>query len=148
MVPPRRWIPDAAHEAMRDLVRARATAVRALSKARQRLQGFLLRHDRIYHGARAWTLPHRDGASSEEEAPMTKIDNAHDSKSHAELFSRPCLTSSFGLNRKKTKDPRAMKRSKGPSVIASTTWLLSWSGVGGRGMGKPLQLAFGQTLSY
>jgi transposase len=27
------WIPDAAHEAMRDLVRARATAVRALSKA-------------------------------------------------------------------------------------------------------------------
>ena len=27
------WIPDAAHEAMRDLVRARATAVRGLSKA-------------------------------------------------------------------------------------------------------------------
>jgi len=50
------WIPDAAHEAMRDLVRARATAVRVLSKARQHLQGFLLRHDRIYHGARAWTL--------------------------------------------------------------------------------------------
>jgi transposase len=40
------WIPDAAHEAMRDLVRARATAVRALSKARQHLQGFLLRQDR------------------------------------------------------------------------------------------------------
>ena len=53
------WIPDAAHEAMRDLVRARATAVRALSKARQHLQGFLLRHDRIYHGARAWTLAYR-----------------------------------------------------------------------------------------
>jgi transposase len=53
------WIPDAAHEAMRDLVRARATAVRAVSKARQHLQGFLLRHDRIYHGARAWTLAYR-----------------------------------------------------------------------------------------
>ena len=53
------WIPDAAHEAMRDLVRARATAVRRLSKARQHLQGFLLRHDRIYHGARAWTLAYR-----------------------------------------------------------------------------------------
>ena len=53
------WIPDAAHEAMRDLVRARATAVRALSKARQHLQGFLLRHDRIYHGARAWTLAYQ-----------------------------------------------------------------------------------------
>jgi transposase len=53
------WIPDAAHEAMRDLVRARATAARVLSKARQHLQGFLLRHDRIYRGARAWTLAYR-----------------------------------------------------------------------------------------
>jgi transposase len=53
------WIPDAAHEAMRDLVRARATAVRVLVKARQHLQGFLLRHDRIYRGARAWTLAYR-----------------------------------------------------------------------------------------
>ncbi len=53
------WIPDAAHEAMRDLVRARATAVRVLSKARQHLQGFLLRHERIYQGARAWTLTYR-----------------------------------------------------------------------------------------
>jgi transposase len=32
------WIPDAADEAMRDLVRARATAGRVLSKARQHLQ--------------------------------------------------------------------------------------------------------------
>ena len=35
------WVPDAGHEAMRDLVRARATAGRVLSKARQHLQGFL-----------------------------------------------------------------------------------------------------------
>ena len=53
------WIPDAAHEAMRDLVRARATAVRVLSKARQHLQGFLLRHDKVYQGAHAWTLAYR-----------------------------------------------------------------------------------------
>jgi transposase len=33
------WIPDAAHEAMLELVRARATAGRVLSKARQHLQG-------------------------------------------------------------------------------------------------------------
>ena len=46
-------IPDATREAIRDLVRARATAGRVLSKARQHLQGFLLRHDRIYRGARA-----------------------------------------------------------------------------------------------
>jgi transposase len=53
------WIPDAAHEAMRDLVRARATAVRVLVKARQHLQGFLLRHERIYCGSRTWTLAYR-----------------------------------------------------------------------------------------
>jgi transposase len=53
------WIPDAAHEAMRDLVRARATAGRVLSKARQHLQSFLLRHDQIYRGVRAWTLAYR-----------------------------------------------------------------------------------------
>ena len=56
------WIPDAAHEAMRDLVRARATAGRVLSKARQHLQSFLLRHDQIYRGARAWTLAYRAGS--------------------------------------------------------------------------------------
>jgi transposase len=53
------WIPDAAHEAMLDLVRARATAGRVLSKARQHLQGFLLRHGQIYRGVRAWTLAYR-----------------------------------------------------------------------------------------
>ena len=53
------WVPDAAHEAMRDLVRARATAVRVLGKARQHLQGFLLRHGRIYAGRTTWTLAHR-----------------------------------------------------------------------------------------
>jgi len=53
------WIPDATHEAIRDLVRARATARRVLSKTRQHLQGFLLRHDRIYRGARAWTQAFR-----------------------------------------------------------------------------------------
>lgn len=53
------WVPDHAHEAMRDLVRARATAVRVLGKARQHLQGFLLRHERVYRGPRAWTLAYR-----------------------------------------------------------------------------------------
>jgi hypothetical protein len=40
----------------------------------------------------------------------------------------------------KAKDPRAVKRSKGPSVIASTIRLLSLSGVGGRRMGKAAQI--------
>ena len=53
------WVPDVAHEAMRDLVRARTTAVRVLGKARQHLGGFLLRHARIFAGQRAWTLAYR-----------------------------------------------------------------------------------------
>jgi len=53
------WVPDDAHEAMRDLVRARATARRVLGKARQHLQGFLLRHGRIYTGTRGWTRAFR-----------------------------------------------------------------------------------------
>jgi transposase len=53
------WVPDAAHEAMRDLIRARATAVRVLGKARQHLQGFLLRHGRIYSGKKGWTVAYR-----------------------------------------------------------------------------------------
>ena len=42
-----------------DLVRARATAVRVLGKARQHLQGFLLRHGRVYAGKKGWTLAYR-----------------------------------------------------------------------------------------
>jgi transposase len=53
------WVPDAAHEAMRDLVRARSTAARSLTKARQHLTGFLLRHGKIYAGPRAWTVAYR-----------------------------------------------------------------------------------------
>lgn len=51
------WVPDAAQEAMRDLVRARATAMRVLGRARQYLQVFLLRHGRIYPGKKGWRLP-------------------------------------------------------------------------------------------
>ncbi|HEU4377123.1 MAG TPA: IS110 family transposase [Hyphomicrobiaceae bacterium] len=53
------WVPDDAHEAMRDLIRARATAVRVLGKGRQHLQGFLLRHGRIYPGKKGWTGAYR-----------------------------------------------------------------------------------------
>jgi transposase len=54
------WVPDAAHEAMRDLIRARVAAVRAVRTARQQLSAFLLRHDRTYpNGRRTWTKAHR-----------------------------------------------------------------------------------------
>jgi transposase len=52
------WVPDAGHEAMRDLVRARLDAVHALRRARQQLSGFLLRQ-RCHYGRPAWTKLHR-----------------------------------------------------------------------------------------
>jgi transposase len=54
------WVPDVAHEAMRDLIRARLAAVRMVRTARQQLSAFLLRHDRTYpNGRRPWTKAHR-----------------------------------------------------------------------------------------
>jgi transposase len=52
------WVPDAGHEAMRDLVRARLDAVHALRRARQQLSGFLLRQG-CHYGRPAWTKLHR-----------------------------------------------------------------------------------------
>jgi transposase len=52
------WVPDPAHEAIRDLVRARLAAVRSLRQARQQLTSFLLRHGHHYHRP-ARTLMHR-----------------------------------------------------------------------------------------
>ncbi len=57
------WVPDQAHEALRDLVRARQAAVRSLRQARQQLSSFLLRHG--HHRQRpAWTEAHRRWLSS------------------------------------------------------------------------------------
>ena len=48
------WTPDEAHEAMRDLVRAREAAVKDRTRKRQEIRSFLLRHGRIYPGKQAW----------------------------------------------------------------------------------------------
>ncbi|CAO3358430.1 Mobile element protein [Azospirillum melinis] len=53
------WVPDPAHEAMRDLVRARMLAVEQVRRARQHVQSFLLRHGRVYSGRAPWTAAHR-----------------------------------------------------------------------------------------
>lgn len=54
------WVPDAAHEALRDVVRAREAAKKDQRKARHRLQKFLLRHgERPPAGVNAWTTTHR-----------------------------------------------------------------------------------------
>jgi transposase len=53
------WVPDPTHEAMRDLVRPRTAAMETVRRARQQLQGFLLRHDRVFTGRKAWSPAHR-----------------------------------------------------------------------------------------
>jgi transposase len=51
------WVPDAAHEALRDLVRAREAAKKDQLRARHRLSKFLLRQGRRPpEGMKAWTL--------------------------------------------------------------------------------------------
>lgn len=83
------WVPDAAHEALRDLVRAREAAKRDQLRARHRLQKFLLRQGRRPPaGITPWTQ--RFGAWSRgltfEHAPqaathldyVTEVDHAAD----------------------------------------------------------------------
>lgn len=54
------WVPNAAHEALRDLVRAREAAKRDQLRARHRVQKFLLRRGRrTPEGMTSWTNKHR-----------------------------------------------------------------------------------------
>jgi transposase len=65
------WVPDPAHEAIRDLVRGREAAMRSHNRVRQQLLGFLLRQGRVYPGKTHWTKAHQhwlDGQSFEHAA--------------------------------------------------------------------------------
>ena len=52
------WVPDEAHEAIRELVRLQALAKRDIRRARQQLLSFLLRHG-VHYPARHWSGAHR-----------------------------------------------------------------------------------------
>jgi len=55
------WVPDEAHEALRDLVRAREAAKQDQLRARHRLSKFLLRQGRRPPaGIKPWTLRYMD----------------------------------------------------------------------------------------
>lgn len=53
------WVPDAAHEAMRDLTRARSAVRADLIRCRQRIGGFLLRQGIRYTTGKPWSKRHR-----------------------------------------------------------------------------------------
>jgi transposase len=60
------WVPDSRHEAMRDLTRARDSAVMDLRSKRQQVSAFLLRQGRPYPEARkTWTKAHMGWLASQ-----------------------------------------------------------------------------------
>ena len=68
------WVPDATHEALRDLVRARVDATMHLMRARQQLLAFLLRHGRSYSTGKNWTQRHRSWLAGQTfELPVHRI---------------------------------------------------------------------------
>src|SRR6266478_757937 len=87
------WVPDAAHEALRDLVRARLAAKRDQLRARNRLGKFLLRHGRrAPAGTPAWTLKYLAWVKQEsfEQAAQqaTLLDYLHEVEHEAERIVR------------------------------------------------------------
>jgi transposase len=68
------WVPDARHEAMRDLTRARAAAVEDLRSKRQQVSSFLLRQGLHYSGKKTWTKTHMSWLASQKlEHPEQRI---------------------------------------------------------------------------
>jgi transposase len=60
------WVPDQAHEAMRDLTRARETAMLDLRSKRQQITAFLLRQGRHYPaGKTTWSKAHLSWLSTQ-----------------------------------------------------------------------------------
>jgi transposase len=52
------WVPDEEQEAIRDLVRAREDMKGARQQVRRQLNGYLLRHGKVYDQTRHWTQAH------------------------------------------------------------------------------------------
>ena len=53
------WVPDTAHEAMRNLVRARTAAVKDVGLKKRQVSAFLLRHSRIFPRRKNWGARYR-----------------------------------------------------------------------------------------
>lgn len=68
------WVPDADHEALRDLVRAREAAKKDQLKARHRLGKFLLRHGRRPEGIKAWTKQYMEWIKAHVHFPQAALE--------------------------------------------------------------------------
>ncbi|MGB5760660.1 MAG: IS110 family transposase, partial [Acidimicrobiales bacterium] len=70
-------VPTTTEEAVRDLCRARADMVIDRTRARHRLDKFLLRHGRIWRGGTNWTLKHEAWVNSQrfDERALTETFN-------------------------------------------------------------------------
>ncbi len=69
------WVPDGGHEAMRDLTRARETAMLDLRTKRQHVSAFLLRQGRPYpEGRKTWSKAHMNWIASQKlEHPQQRL---------------------------------------------------------------------------
>jgi transposase len=71
-------IPTPCEEAVRDLCRARADLVDDRSRARRRLQAFLLRHGRVYRAGACWAGKHQRWLGTQHfDAPQLQATFAH-----------------------------------------------------------------------
>ena len=52
------WVPDEAHQAVRELIRARQAAVEDLRRRRQVISSMMLRQGRVFPGKKAWGAQH------------------------------------------------------------------------------------------
>lgn len=88
------WVPDADHEALRDLVRAREAAKKDQLRARHRLSKFLLRHGRRPpQGVTSWTVKYlewvkRDVHFTAQAQEVTLLDYLHEVEHAAARIAR------------------------------------------------------------
>lgn len=76
------WVPDQAHEALRDLVRSREAALKHQKRVRDQLGKFLLRRGRHRpQGWTAWTVKHMNWLTKQ------KFDEMSDNVNYSELLS-------------------------------------------------------------
>ena len=104
------WAPDAAHEAVRDLVRAREAAADDLRRKRQQLLSFLLRHSRIYSGGGHWTLAHRRWLAGQKFDHVAQQIVFQEGSTRSKMRSNACAAS----------------RSNSPSSCRNGPWRRSW----------------------